>query len=285
METYEFSGRFQIGSLQVTPVHLRVEQLQPVIAEHRHANFSYEIHYTARGHGTAIIDGQAYEVLPGSIYVTGPGVLHEQHSDIVDPVLEYCLYLNCRQIVRLPADPLAHFVETPLWKGVDDGTIAQLLQALLGEQRNPQADLWEMSQSLMGQLLIVLTRMYRRDKATVSHSVSAPALTRAGLMPIIEDAFFYRYASLTLEELANLLGLSTRQTQRVLKQAFGKTYTQKLSDARMAAASQFLIQTDQSITEIAEKTGFSSIEHFSSTFHRFMGCSPREYRKQHRAWT
>ena len=32
----------------------------------------------------------------------------------------------------------------------------------------------------------------------------------------------------------------------------------------------------------AERSGYSSIEHFSAAFHRSMGCSPREYRKQRR---
>ena len=58
-------------------------------------------------------------------------------------------------------------------------------------------------------------------------------------MPIIEDAFFYRYQTLTLTELAGLLNLSVRQTQRLLVSNFGKTFSQKLTDARMAAACQF----------------------------------------------
>ena len=109
-----------------------------------------------------------------------------------------------------------------------------------------------------------------------------PALTRAGLMPVIEDAFFYRHRTLTLSDLASLLNLSQRQTQRLLRDNFGKTFSQKLTDARMAAASQLLAGTDLSVTEIAERSGYSSIEHFSAAFHRRMGCSPRAYRKGQR---
>ena len=50
----------------------------------------------------------------------------------------------------------------------------------------------------------------------------------------------------------------------------------------MAAASQLLAGTDLSVTEIAERSGYSSIEHFSAAFHRRMGCSPRAYRKGQR---
>ena len=44
METYDFSHSFALGSLLISPVHVRMETLPPLIAAHRHANASYEIH-------------------------------------------------------------------------------------------------------------------------------------------------------------------------------------------------------------------------------------------------
>ena len=57
METYEFSGTFELGSLLIEPVHVRIEELRPVIAAHAHSNTSYEIHYTAAGTGSAGVAG------------------------------------------------------------------------------------------------------------------------------------------------------------------------------------------------------------------------------------
>ena len=82
---------------------------------------------------------------------------------------------------------------------------------------------------------------------------------------------------------AGLLSLSVRQTQRLLLSYFGKTFSQKLTEARMAAAYQFLENTRLSVTEIAGLLGFSSIEHFSAAFHRNAGCSPRAWRKEKQA--
>ena len=140
-----------------------------------------------------------------------------------------------------------------------------------------------MSETLVRQIIILLVRMYRQQMNLKPAVMSAPVLTRAGFMPIIEDAFFYRYRTLSLSDLAQLLGLSVRQTQRVLKDNFGKTFSQKLADARMAAASQFLINTNLTISEISDRLGFSSIEHFSAAFRRYMDISARDYRKMHRA--
>ena len=56
METYEFSGTFELGSLLIEPVHVRIEELRPVIAAHAHSNTSFEIHYIEQGQGSVTID-------------------------------------------------------------------------------------------------------------------------------------------------------------------------------------------------------------------------------------
>ena len=279
METYEFSSVFELGALRVSPVHVRIEQLPPIIAAHTHSNTSYEIHYARQGRGTVIIDGMSHPVEADTLYITGPGVVHAQVSESANPIVEYCLYLNCRRMAHWD-DPFALFAETAFWMGRDEGRLLPLMEQLIAENRNPQPGGAEMSESLLKQIIILLTRMYRQDADVKTQPSPAPLLTRAGLMPIIEDAFFYRYRTLTLSDLSRLLNLSTRQTQRLLQQNFGKTFSQKLTEARMAAASQYLLNTELSVTEIGERTGFSSIEHFSAAFRRFTGLSPREYRKQ-----
>lgn len=280
METYEFSSAFSLGRLMISPVHVRIEQLQPIIVAHTHSNTSYEIHYTERGHGTVTIDGASFAVTPDTLYITGPGVTHAQTASADAPVTEYCLYLDCQRGAIDARDPFALFAETTFWMGQDEGRVFPLLQALIEENRHPQPDAQEMSETLLKQIIIRLTRMYRQQRPTRHVPSPAPALTRAGLMPIIEDAFFYRYRSLTLDGLARLLNLSVRQTQRLLRQNFGKTFSQKLTEARMAAACQYLRDTGLSVTEISERAGFSSIEHFSAAFRRFAGKSPRQYRRE-----
>ena len=280
METYEFSLTFDLGSLRIAPVHVRIEQLRPIIAAHRHANTSYEIHYTERGSGTVTIDGVTRSIGPGTLYITGPNVVHAQQSDTSDPINEYCLYLNCRRSAHVPDDPFSLFADTLFWMGLDCNRIFPLLRQLIDENRSPQPGTAEMSEALLRQIIVHLTRMYHQGSAPLPSPPSFPALTRAGLMPIVEDAFFYRYRTLTIQDLSRLLNLSIRQTQRLLQINFGKTFSQKLTEARMAAASQFLTNTDLSITAISDRLGFSSVEHFSTAFRRFTGCSPREYRKQ-----
>jgi mannose-6-phosphate isomerase-like protein (cupin superfamily) len=101
MESYDLTQNFKIGCLFVSPVHIRVEQLRPVIPAHRHSHTSYEIHYTAQGSGSVTVEGVQYPVNANTLYVTGPDIEHRQISSVSDPVIEYCLYLNCHQTTPL----------------------------------------------------------------------------------------------------------------------------------------------------------------------------------------
>ena len=278
METYTFRDTISLGCLDIVPVHIRLEQLNPVIAAHRHSNVSYEIHYTAAGTGSVIIDGMTYPVVPDLLYITGPGIVHAQYSDPEDPVIEYCLYLNCMRRSREDFSGLSIFPDTLFWMEPDNGRAAPLLKELLEENRQIRPGQDEMMEVLLRRIVIILTRMYQQESMTAAEKNRPEEQNVSGRMPLIEDAFFYHYADLTLEDLAASLHLSPRQTQRLLREYFGKTFSQKRTEARMAAACHYLEKTDLSVTAISELLGFSSIEHFSAAFRRSMGCSAREYR-------
>ncbi len=50
-------------------------------------------------------------------------------------------------------------------------------------------------------------------------------------------------------------------------------------EARMAAAETLLRNSSLKITEISNRIGYSSIEHFSNAFKKFYKVSPGQYRK------
>lgn len=280
MESYDLIQSFNIGTLSVTPVHVRIELLRPVIAAHKHSRTSYEIHYTAKGKGTAIIEGVRYPVYENILYITGPDVEHVQMSDPADPVLEYCLYLNCRKSRNKAADTSMNlFQETRFWFGEDTEGVFQILQQLMEEQRNPHPDSSEMTEALLRQVLILLTRTYRKTSQPLENKKKRSVQSEARVYPAIEDAFFYGHKTLQLDDLAQMLHLSQRQTQRFLQEHYGMTFSQKRAEARMAAAAQMLVNTDMTINEIAEKVGFSSGEHFSNAFRRKFHTAPSYYRR------
>ena len=67
------------------------------LPRHSHGNNSYELHYIPNGLGQAVIDGSSYELTPGTLYMTGPHVEHEQIPSPMDPMTEYSIYFQLQE--------------------------------------------------------------------------------------------------------------------------------------------------------------------------------------------
>jgi AraC-like DNA-binding protein/quercetin dioxygenase-like cupin family protein len=86
--------------------------------------------------------------------------------------------------------------------------------------------------------------------------------------------------SVRMPELARHLGLSRARMFEVFKQASGLTPNDCLLRYRIEHARELLKTSDQSITEIALASGFSSSQYFSHVFRKYAGVSPSEYRQR-----
>lgn len=85
---------------------------------------------------------------------------------------------------------------------------------------------------------------------------------------------------LTLKMLADHLGLTESYCSKYFKQVIGTTFLDYLTSRRVSNAERLLKYTDYSIMEIAEYSGFSSIQTFNRVFKRFTGKTPTDYRMQ-----
>ena len=76
--------------------------------------------------------------------------------------------------------------------------------------------------------------------------------------------------------------MSLRAFERQFLAAFHLTPQRFLRKLRLRLASRALMDTDESLAEIALKCGFSDQSHFSREFRRQFGRTPREYRENYK---
>jgi transcriptional regulator GlxA family with amidase domain len=86
-----------------------------------------------------------------------------------------------------------------------------------------------------------------------------------------------------VRRLARVSGVSAAHFARSFKQAFGVPPHRYLLTRRIERASALLRDTDLSVTEIAFRTGWSSLGTFGRTFRDVTGESPGERRARQRA--
>lgn len=83
----------------------------------------------------------------------------------------------------------------------------------------------------------------------------------------------------TLDDLAQMLYVSTNHLIRVFRREMGCTPHWYLAQYRLMMAEQLLKFSSYPISEIAKQTGYSSSSHLISQFKQAHGCTPIQYRE------
>lgn len=85
--------------------------------------------------------------------------------------------------------------------------------------------------------------------------------------------------SLTLEQIAAQVSFSPHYFSKFFKRNTGQTFMQFLTEYRIKQA-KFILSTEKlPMTEVAEKSGFSSVKTFHHVFKNEVGTSPLKYQK------
>jgi AraC-like DNA-binding protein len=86
---------------------------------------------------------------------------------------------------------------------------------------------------------------------------------------------------ISLEQIALHIGMSASHFQKVFKETMNVSPHDYLTNHRLTKAKEWLLMTDDSMTDIAYRSGFETNAYFSYVFKQKMGVSPSMYRKMH----
>lgn len=127
---------------------------------------------------------------------------------------------------------------------------------------------------------------------TLSISKDKQYLASDGFVSIKEDAKgdrvtkMYTYilthfndSNLRITELAQESNMSTSAFGHFFKKSTNKSFTQFVVDMRLGYASKLLLNSNDSISEIAYKSGFNNIANFNRLFKKNKFITPKQYRR------
>lgn len=195
------------------------------IPRHAHAKGSYELHFITAGKGTLITDDKKYELKSGDFFITGENIYHQQTADKKKPVEDVFLMLQVNNSKKATAIGSA-FLSSRFCFITDFDT--SVPSQILNEYRDKQPDFTSAVAGLTMKVMTDITRKILPDEFICNLSDSNLNDRR---FVLIEQAFLYSN-DLTLTKLANTIGLCERQTQRLLKKYYGKSFRDKKKECR-----------------------------------------------------
>ncbi len=160
--------------------------------------------------------------------------------------------------------------------------IVQAADCLQTELKNQRDWYWSCrGRSYFMEIIIALERMYGLIGYGVTHQKSdnTPIVKNAKL----RDAVLYIESrfdeSITLPDIAKAAGMNHTTLTALMKEELGLTAIEYLMKYRITVAEKQLEFTSVPIKDIANMTGFKTVQHFSRVFKSHTGTTPAEFRK------
>lgn len=244
--------------------------------QHRHNPF--ELQFVNEGCGYTKIGEKLLCQKEGEVYLISPGVYHSQ-KDYSTPFEKMCI------MFEFPAPPIGLegkdiYLELRTMKyfscraGNLENTLLGIKSAFSQLDSNPYA---EEEIRILTELLILrlIQRISVPDEK--AKQINKESVERAYLIDEFFNQNFHRNDGDEL--LANTLGVSIRQLNRILKNLYGLNFRDKLKEIRLEVAID-LLAAGKSVTEISEITGYSCPANFSTFIKNTTGKTPSQLKRR-----
>ena len=97
----------------------------------------------------------------------------------------------------------------------------------------------------------------------------------------IMDYLEHNYMNkIQMKDIAEEIHLCESECSRLFKRYMNVSLFTFLQEYRVERSLEFLLSSDDSIMEVAQKSGFTDSNYYAKVFSRVKGCSPQKYRKQ-----
>lgn len=217
---------------------------------HRHEY--NELVFYHSGEGETWI-GAPYAFSPGDLAIIPAGTLHsELHMQDGEVI---CIGFLCDEAMTAE---VRH----------DSMSLIQLAERVVHEISAQEYGFRRMAEIYLEEILIRIRREMGYEAATFRFEYVAEYL-RSNFR-----------GKISLAGLAKQLHMSYEYFRHRFRDNYGASPQKFLIEARLNAAAQQLIETDNSCTQIAENCGFSDSAQFSMMFRRRFGMTPTEYRRR-----
>ena len=240
-----------------------------------HFHHVYEIYYLEKGSVTYFADNSVYAVEKGEFILIRPNVIHTTKYGESDHkrILIYFKESFIKEFLSIESDMISIFdnVHLRLAK-TNEKRAEEIMKHILFEYRSDNSST-VLLKCLLGELLKLFAE---------NHSESLEPRIPDGentIFSIISYINSNYQNPLTLNNLSRIFYLNPAYLSRSFKASTGMGFKDYLTQVRLREASILLKNSDLSISEIYERTGFSSINHFCKTFKSAFGVTALKFRK------
>jgi len=236
-----------------------------------HTHTHTELFFIVSGKGQFLIQDQVFPVDVSNLVIINPNVPHTEASLNAQP-LEYIVLGISGIELAADANFNGQFCILDHFESVE---ISSCLRNILREMELKNADYEDVCQSYMEILMIRLMRNIaiaaQDEPQVISGNRQCAAVKR-----YIDQHF---KEPLTLEQLSEEAHMNKYYLSHAFKREYGVSPINYMISRRIEESKYLLVETDLSMSQIAQILGFSSLSYFSQVFRKNQEISPMEFRQ------
>lgn len=244
-------------------------------AYHHHENIC-ELTFVTGGSGLLCLESDKMSLKKGDIVIMPPNVLHCYSCGSRETMQYYSMWVDLKSGKGSVADFLREIRSEPAIVSAHK-YLEYILSSfqIIEELHHVNHGLVdETYQTVCLSLLMMIKKIYSHKSMIIPVGSSSYA----------SDVLWYinqhHGENITLEKLAEEFNISASHLRRIFKQVYDISPISYLIKRRIAIATDLLLKTDLSITEIAKAVGYENVTHFSKLFADRIGCTPSQFREQ-----
>ncbi len=236
-------------------------------------------------------------VLSGSLqFATEKYILHMQREDVfaIRPYLPFHITVSDSDthyvVLRFPHDQLQYAMQVFSNNEIICSSCGRPQKPFLLLKQQMAEIFWLTANSETGSALLIRAEIYHLlfhlfREYGIQRTTASP-LSQSGVSQRIRKIIQYigeHYTEkITLESTAQYLNITPNYLSHFFRKSMDTTFSHYLTQVRLHAAMLQLLHTSDSITDIAMRTGFSSMNAFYLTFRREFQQTPLQYRTANR---
>ena len=266
--------------------------LMPDYSIGMHEQEFFEINLITRGEGVHYIDDNAVETSAGDVFIIPPKISHGyvggKGFDVFHVILSDGFMSKYIADMQFLSSFYKLFGAEPLMRGK---TTVPLHLKLRGEELVTTVEVMKSiakydkfsdpAESIIrSNLAMVTISLLCKSYSTNSTRANPTFSDDRALMESISFIHEKYYEKITIEDLTRIAHISRSSYIKKFKEICKMPPSAYLSKVRIESAANMLINTNLSISEIAEKTGFYDTSHLTKAFDRVYGMSPISYRSR-----
>lgn len=233
---------------------------------------SHQLLYTRSGAGSLVVDGVHYPQKTGSLFYLAPGIPHEYFPLVEDQWSTCWVVFRGEYLTELLRKMgLERFA---CHEDLINEDITKIFKQILLAAKDPiMGD--ERCSILVYEYLLAVRQAFMEQEQYGNRTEGS----------ILEKAIHYMNdhyeADITLEELAQISGVSRQHFCRIFKAKMKMRPMEYLARKRISVARGLLVSTKLSVAEVGEAVGYNSLTYFGMVFKKYEGISPTDCRNRH----